>query len=202
MSVLPAGSEVDVTVTYLEMTARPAYDRPSLPLGPAHGVDPGRGATRSGISWTSTARWARPTSGPNRFDDDREALRTFVQDPSVTLYTLLRTGWPAGFFLLDARQMGSATLLFRPGASGDRHETGRLPAEKPPSTWGWDRPGVERMTVNTCTLDHPRALGLYQKAGFAPVGQKTYTRVLSQPRPSQTATGDVRDAQEPDTAAA
>ena len=28
------------------------------------------------------------------------------------------------------------------------------------------------VTVQTCTLDHPAALPLYQKLGFAPVGQK------------------------------
>ncbi|MEL7173881.1 MAG: N-acetyltransferase, partial [Pseudomonadota bacterium] len=38
---------------------------------------------------------------------------------------------------------------------------------------GWQRSGVERMTVNTCTLDHPRALGTYQKAGFVPIRRET-----------------------------
>jgi hypothetical protein len=28
------------------------------------------------------------------------------------------------------------------------------------------------VTVQTCTLDHPAALPLYQKLGFSPVGQK------------------------------
>ncbi len=28
------------------------------------------------------------------------------------------------------------------------------------------------MIVQTCTLDHPAALPLYQKLGFQPVGQK------------------------------
>ena len=29
----------------------------------------------------------------------------------------------------------------------------------------WTRP-ITRLTVNTCTLDHPRALPLYQRIGF------------------------------------
>ena len=29
----------------------------------------------------------------------------------------------------------------------------------------WARP-ISRLTVNTCTLDHPRALPLYQRIGF------------------------------------
>ena len=28
-----------------------------------------------------------------------------------------------------------------------------------------------KVTVNTCTLDHPAALPLYQKLGFTPIGQ-------------------------------
>ena len=46
----------------------------------------------------------------------------------------------------------------------------------------WDRPGVERVTVNTNSLDHPRALPLYQKAGFVPVHRETVERTLSRTR--------------------
>ena len=46
----------------------------------------------------------------------------------------------------------------------------------------WDRPGTRRVTVNTNTLDHPRALPLYQKAGFAPVRRETRRRVLTRDR--------------------
>ena len=34
------------------------------------------------------------------------------------------------------------------------------------------RTGPKTVTVQTCTLDHPAALPLYQKLGFSPVGQK------------------------------
>jgi hypothetical protein len=43
----------------------------------------------------------------------------------------------------------------------------------------WDRPGTDRVTVNTNSLDHPRALKLYQRAGFEPVRRETRSRVLS-----------------------
>ena len=39
---------------------------------------------------------------------------------------------------------------------------------------GW-RPGVERIRVNTCTLDHPRALGFYIAHGFTPVARTIET---------------------------
>lgn len=35
---------------------------------------------------------------------------------------------------------------------------------------GW-RKGIDRVTVQTCTLDHPRALAFYIKSGFHPVRQ-------------------------------
>jgi hypothetical protein len=31
----------------------------------------------------------------------------------------------------------------------------------------WLEP-ISRLTINTCTLDHPRALPLYQRLGFRP----------------------------------
>lgn len=46
----------------------------------------------------------------------------------------------------------------------------------------WDRPATRRVTVNTNTLDHPRALRLYQKAGFEPVRRETRSRVLTRDR--------------------
>ena len=47
---------------------------------------------------------------------------------------------------------------------------------------GWTREDVEKMTINTCTLDHPAALPLYQKMGFAPVRRQERTRVLAYDR--------------------
>ena len=40
----------------------------------------------------------------------------------------------------------------------------------------WDRPAAERLLVNTNSRDHPRALSLYQKAGFVPIRRETLTR--------------------------
>ena len=35
----------------------------------------------------------------------------------------------------------------------------------------WSRE-PERLTVNTCTLDHPKALPMYQRFGFQPIARK------------------------------
>ena len=45
-----------------------------------------------------------------------------------------------------------------------------------------DRRPLGLVTVNTNSLDHPRALPLYQKAGFVPVRRETHRRVLSRDR--------------------
>ena len=47
---------------------------------------------------------------------------------------------------------------------------------------GWERDGVRRMTVNTCTLDHPRALELYKRMDFSPVRTEEHTRILTRDR--------------------
>jgi hypothetical protein len=43
------------------------------------------------------------------------------------------------------------------------------------------------MTVNTNSLDHPRALPLYQKAGFVPVRRETRMQVLTRDRDTMDA---------------
>ena len=46
----------------------------------------------------------------------------------------------------------------------------------------WERKCVSKLTVETCTLDHPRALALYQKHGFTPVRRERRTRRLTRDR--------------------
>ena len=127
-----------------------------------------------------------PWHWTDRLDEDPDTLAAFVADPQVRLYTLIRAGWPAGFFQLDTRQAGRCDLAYFglvPEAIGQG--LGRY-LLRTAVHLGWDLPGVDRLTVETCTLDHPRALGLYQKAGFVPVAQKETTRVLGRPRPDPT----------------
>ncbi len=181
MGVIPAGTEVDYTITYLEMGARPSYDRPSLPVGPPtaliaaekppvwyflnlyHAV----GRDHEWVDWDSASE---------------EALAAYVQAPTMHLYTLMRTGWPAGFFMLDAHEAGRCDLAYLglvPEAIGFGLGNYLL---RTAIHAGWDMPGSERMTVQTCTLDHPAALALYQKCGFVPYGQEEKSRVLTRDR--------------------
>jgi len=166
---------VEVTITYLEMEARPNYPRPHQPLGPTaallHAEKPPLWyflslyrAVGAQYQWTD---WLHAPE---------DKLRAFVQHPDVALYTLIRQGWPAGFFMLDHRSKGVCELAYLglvPEMVGQGF--GKYLLQEAVHT-GWDGEGVERLTVNTCTLDHTRALALYQSAGFAPVRQEIITR--------------------------
>ena len=160
-----------VTVTYLEMPGRPEFDRPSLPLGPATALltaekppiwfflDLYRAVGRN-HHWVDLLEWSE------------EDLVKWIHDDRVKLHVLYRTGWPAGFFLLDWRFHPVCDLAYFglvPEVIGQGLGTYLL---RTAIHTAWDLPGVTKMTVNTCTLDHPRALALYQRSGFRPVAQE------------------------------
>lgn len=174
-----AGEEVEYTVTYLEMLSRPSYSRPHLfghtPSALIHAEKPPR--------WYFLSLYdavGQEYEWRDRHDQDPDELQAFLDDPEVQLFTFLRNGWPNGFFMLDARIEGLCDLAY----FGLVRQSVGLGL----GTWlletavhmAWDLPGVERLTVNTCTLDHPRALAHYQKHGFKPYAQETLKRVLTQ----------------------
>jgi len=179
MSVIRAGTELAYTVTCLEMTARPAHPPPPLP------ADARLEAARAPPVWYFLALYdavGRDYEWVDRFSQDPADLAAFVHSPEVSIHTLIRDGWPQGFFVLDWREPGICDLAYfglAPEAVGKGLGTALLQAAV---SLGWDRPGVYRLTVNTCTLDHPRALGTYRKAGFVPVGTKDSTRILTRDR--------------------
>ncbi|MEX3017466.1 GNAT family N-acetyltransferase [Gymnodinialimonas hymeniacidonis] len=178
MSTIPAGTEVPFTITYLEMTARRDYGVPQLDgdIRLERAIDP--------PVWYFLSLYdavGREYEWQDRFDqaeEDPAALQAFVRDPDVVIWTAIRNGWPAGFFMLDWRDAAVCDLAYFglvPQAVGTG--LGR-PLLQTAIAMGWDREGVEKMTVNTCTLDHPSALPLYQKMGFVPVEREERTRVL------------------------
>src|SRR5690606_4228004 len=79
-------------------------------------------------------------------------------------------GSPAGFVELDRRRepvIDLALFGIMPGFVGRGFGTFLL-GWAVDQAWSY-RP--ERLSVNTCSLDDPRALRLYQRAGFVPVRQ-------------------------------
>ena len=162
---------LEVTITYLEMTAPPQEAPPPRPAN-IH---------------VALLRVENPTVAFYRFlyaavgDDwiwyerrklSDAALAEIINHEKNELYVLYIGGAPAGYFEIDRRDVRTVDLSFfglMPGYVG----LGLGPwflRTAIDTAWNSD---PERVTVNTCTLDHPKALGVYQKAGFAPVRCET-----------------------------
>ncbi len=181
MALKKPGQRVRYTVTYLEMTARPATPIPHVPTGSPLALIAAENppveyflylysAVGAAYEWTD---WLKHT---------RQQQEAFVGDPKVELFTLMVDGWPGGFFVLDTRQPDTCDLAFFglvPQAMGRGLGAWFLGCA---IHMGWDRPGVTRMTVRTNTLDHPRALAFYQRMGFVPVRREDKTRKLTRAR--------------------
>jgi len=95
-----------------------------------------------------------------------EAVTAIIGDPGVAVYAVID---PAGI------EVGMLELDFRNGPDCEIAYFGLIPelAGAGHGRWlmalalmcGW-RPGVERVWVHTCTLDHPSALNFYRAQGF------------------------------------
>lgn len=154
--------ELAAVVTYLEMTERPAglVPPPSpLRLDPRRPITPDAYRTlfrRVGAPWLWFSRLVM-----------RDAdLAAILDDPAVELFAVVSPdGDDVGMLELDFREAGACELAFLglvPELAGQGH--GRwLLAEAVSRAW---RPGVGRVHVHTCTLDHPAALSAYCRAGF------------------------------------
>jgi GNAT superfamily N-acetyltransferase len=158
-----ADGEVGAVVTYLEMTARPPL-RP-IPAAPLRlerwrEPDPVRYRLlfrRVGGTWLWFSRLA--------MSDDR--LRHEIAEVHAVVD---RAGIEVGMIELDYREPGACLIRFLglvPELVGRGHGAW-LFAQLMALAW---RPGVERLRVNTCTLDHPAALPSYLKAGFVACGR-------------------------------
>jgi GNAT superfamily N-acetyltransferase len=176
-----AGERVDYVVTFLEMALRPSYPRPHLPAGPASALI----AAEAPPVWYFLDLYeavGRDHEWTDQHSRSPEELAVWLNDPAVVLYTFLRAGWPHGFFVLDGREAGICDLAFFglvPEAIGQG--LGLFLIETAVHM-AWDREGTRRVTVNTCSLDHPRALPLYQRAGFEPVRRETRSKLLTRDR--------------------
>ena len=175
-----SGERVEYQVTFLEMAAPPAGPLPPLPATPETALIGARRPPADYFLYLYRTV-GEPYEWTEWLDKPRGEVEGFVHDPEVRLYTLMVDGWPGGFFMLDTRERGTCDIAYFglvPQATGRGLGAWLLGTA---IRMGWERPGVERLTVNTCTLDHPAALGLYQRLGFAPVARETRSRVLSRP---------------------
>ncbi len=161
---LPPG-KLEVVVTSLEMRSRPArppLPPPALPLAVLR-ADPPTVAYYRFLYETIGGPWLWYE---RRLLDD-QALRAIIEDPQVEVYVLYLRGSPAGYTELDRRRPGEVELAYlglMPELTG--RGLGPYLLDWAIETAWRSRP--ERVWVHTCNLDHPAALGLYQRAGFVP----------------------------------
>lgn len=166
MALIPVDDgDLATIVTTLELTRRPPL-RP-LPASPLRLV---RWATPEPEKYrTLFRRVGGPWLWYSRLAMDDAALSAIVHDPSVEVYAVTdRAGIEVGLLELDLRHAGACELSYFglvPELAGRGHG-GWLMAEAMARCW---RPGVTRVWVHTCTLDHPAALGFYRKQGFVAV---------------------------------
>jgi len=161
--------KVEVTITYLEQTARPFLQHPPAPRRktalmrvencPLHFYRYLYDLVGAPYNWISRRRLK---------DDELAAL---IHDDEVYLYVLYVDGAPLGMAEIDAR-------------AGDVHELKffGLAPEITGCGFGrfffvnildlaWAR-APQKLRLETCSLDHPAALPLYQKLGFEVIDRR------------------------------
>ena len=158
-------------VTHLEMTTRP-LPRPLpadvLRLVQWHASDPEKYRAlfrRVGAPWL----WF------TRLTMDVRQLAAIIGDPGVKVFAVVDpASLEVGMVELDFRTTADCEIAYFgliPELAGQGH--GRwLMAQTLALAWA---PGVERVWVHTCSLDHPSALGFYRAQGFAPFKREIET---------------------------
>ncbi len=158
-------TEMPATVTYLAQHAKPTLPPPPSPLLKL-------AILRCEHPAVHFYRYLYNTIGQPYFWVERrlwsdEKLGEMLADPKLALYVLYVAGAPAGMAELDFREAGTAQIAYfglMPEFIGRRigpwflHQVLEL-------AWGND---TGKVLVNTCTLDHRKALAVYQRAGFTP----------------------------------
>jgi GNAT superfamily N-acetyltransferase len=165
---------IEVTVTFLEMTAPPAH-YPPLPMGRQIALLRTRNIPLHFYRYLQD-RIGRKWQWVNVLRLSDEELAAKIHAPGRDIRVLYLDGAPAGFFDLKPEPGGPLELAYfgmMEQAMGQRLGRWFLGAAIE-AAWSHN-PTV--VSVQTCTLDHPAALPLYQKLGFSPVGQTKETVV-------------------------
>lgn len=166
-------THLDFTVTFLEMDERPGLVPPPPPHRTHVALMRAHNPTVSfyrflyngvGADWNW---WYRRQIS----DEDLSAI---LEDERVEVFVLYVEGVPAGYFELDRRDEPTVDLAYfglLPQFVGRKLGPYML-YQAIEQAWSYE---PERLTVNTNTMDHPRALPLYQKFGFKPYRQEKQT---------------------------
>ncbi|TWG95506.1 Acetyltransferases [Mesorhizobium sp. J18] len=104
-----------------------------------------------------------------RRDMEDDELRAVIHAEATEISVLYVDGSPAGFFELDTARKPDEVEIVYFGLVPDFQGRGLgafFLSETVSAAWAHD---PAKVTIHTNTLDSPRALQLYQKAGFTPV---------------------------------
>lgn len=163
------GRKIETVVTYLEMTSDPHHFVPP-PANLKLVLLKCEQATLHFYRYLY-----RAVGGSLHWIDRRslsdEQLAAAIHDERIDIYVLYVGGAPAGFFEVDHRKSDDVELKY----------FGLVPEFRGRGLGKWllnEAIGCcwlhtpMRVTVDTCTLDSPAALPLYQKLGFTPYGRE------------------------------
>lgn len=160
---------IPMTVTFLEMRSKPSALPPPQPKSKIAILR----AERPPVHFY---RYLYNTIGEPYWWVDRrklsdEQLAEIIHHPQVEVYVLYADGCPAGL----------AELEFRDAAKGQLAYFGLMPEFVGRGLGyffvyhavqlAWSKP-ISSLLINTCTLDHQRALPLYQRIGFVPYSRE------------------------------
>ncbi len=176
-----SSAKLTTVITYLEMLERPT--RPPVPMPAGRKL----ALMRAEAPTVAFARFLYNTAGRQWWWYERRqmadaALGAVVQDPKYETYVLYVEGTPAGYFEIDRRQDDIAELAYfglMPEFIGQRLGPYLLDQALERAWTG--PPAPKRVWVNTCDMDHPKALSLYQRAGFVPYDRRV--KEFDDPRP-------------------
>jgi GNAT superfamily N-acetyltransferase len=154
------------TVTYLRISARPAR-LPPMPMKPRLALMKTERIPLHFYRYLYSAV-GRSWLWVEREELSDEALAAKIHREGIEITVLYANGAPGGYYELDFTRPGRTNLAY----------FGLIPELTGMKIGPWllgcavrdaFSRGAEEVTVNTCTLDHPAALPLYQRLGFEPV---------------------------------
>src|SRR5215813_12380725 len=167
-----AVSVLEDVITYLEMLERPEGRRVPAPFDKL-------ALMRAENCTVSFYRYMYDTVGrpwlwfERRLIDDT-ALSALLANPTIEIFVLYVRGVPAGFFELDVALPRETKLCYFgliPDFIGRRLGPYLLQAA---IDQAWSRP-IDRFWLHTSTFDHPKALRVYQRAGFVVYARRAVT---------------------------
>lgn len=153
------------TVTFLQMWARPPLPPRVLPGVPVS-IMQARRCTVPFYRYLYESV-GKPWVWVNRRRASDAELARILADEGIAVHVLYADGEPAGYAEFDARNRLNIELSYfglAPAFVG--MGLGAFFLREAVSI-AWDME-PKRLHVQTCTLDHPRALPLYQRMGFVP----------------------------------